>query len=468
MNKRASFILLFFILVGSIYSQVLTIKKPNGGENWRMNTWETITWVRSGFTGDVRLILFRNGVRIGFIVKNIGPEVPSYGWFVGRLADGTTVVPGTGYKIRIKKQGTGTLLFDNSDNPFTITPPKLPDLCISGRVTVTPERPKMHDTVTIKAIVKNCGELPSGRSRAKLTIKGPEGFHQVIKYLEVPALSPVPGGMPTIHVIEYRHIFSQMGVYRSTVTIDYNNSVKEQNENNNEKSRSYIVAPLPDLAVYIPAVKDVHVGRERTVTFEVRNIGPGLSPTSTLHTFLDGENVKTYSIPPLRQNEKRVFKRSHRWFIPGKKLYTTCIDCNNKIRELDENNNKKQGHVKVYVGSHFDESGTGDASPCGLVITFSAPKKVKLFEKVAIVAYIKNPWTFKSPPAKMDFRIEGHRTISWHIPELYPKQTHKIPYTVQWTREGTKQFSAKITSGKNCSWASGSIFVEGLKVRTIK
>ncbi len=338
--------------------------------------------------------------------------------------------------------------------------PQLPDLCFDGRVSISPKRPKMGDEVLYSATIRNCGKIISSMFKVKLVITGPEGFHKITKNYVLPRLSPTPGSERTFYVINYRRKMSQMGAYRFAVTIDEGNGVQELNENNNKKSRAFIVQPLPDFAVYVPGVKDVHVGRKRTVTFEVRNIGPGLSPPSRLRTFLDGENVKVYSIPKLRHNEKRTFKRSHRWWWPGKKLYTVCIDCQGDVLELNENNNRKQGHVKVYAGSHFDESGI-PPSACGLKISFSAPAKVKIFQKVAIVAKVKNPWSFKTPPTKLEFIIYDQPTIKMFVPELYPNQVHEIPYTVKWKTPGKRKYAARILEpGKDCPYTSGIITVQ--------
>ena len=338
----------------------------------------------------------------------------------------------------------------------------VPDLYIEGRLTIYPKFPKIGEKVTISAVIKNTGKTSPCPLKAKLKITGPTGFHKTINYFELPC-HLIEMGEQRIYDFSFTRTFSKMRVYKATLTIDVNNELNEQNENNNEKSRYFRMDPLPDLALYVPPVKPVNIGHKRTVTVEVKNIGPGLSPKTKLRFFLDAEGTKSYFIPPLRKNESKTFKRSHRWFISGKKLYNICVDCDNEIRELDENNNVVKGWVDVNILS--SGSLNTEYNPCNLKIFFSAPNKVKKNEKVSIIAKIKNTSSArKSQPAKIEFRIQDHRTITFHIPELFPKQTHEAPYSVQWSVPGTKQFSAKITSGKNCERSTGSIIVEALQL----
>jgi subtilase family serine protease len=341
----------------------------------------------------------------------------------------------------------------------------MPDLCIYGRVNISPVRPKMGENVVIKAAIRNCGDVPLPiQASLKLEINGPGGFNQVTKYFSIPILNPVSHGEPREFQFQYGYTFTKMGVYKTTITVDSSNVITEENETNNKKTRSFIVAPLPDLMVYIPVVKDVHVGRERTVTVELKNIGPGIAPPTRLNFYLEAEGTKWYDIPSLNPQQKIIFKRSHRYWVIGSKQYWARVDTLGQVQELNENNNMQNGSFKVYVGSHFDESGQLYPPRC-LNISFSAPKKVKMFKKIAIVARVKNQYDRESAPVKMVFSVQNHPTVTFHIPELFPNQTHEIFHTVSWPTPGNKQFSARISSMDNCQPFTGSITVEELSVK---
>ena len=49
----------------------LELTSPNGWEHWTLGTTKAITWNAVNYTGTVRLVLFKNGVRFGNIVANL-------------------------------------------------------------------------------------------------------------------------------------------------------------------------------------------------------------------------------------------------------------------------------------------------------------------------------------------------------------------------------------------------------------
>jgi hypothetical protein len=342
--------------------------------------------------------------------------------------------------------------------------PQQPDLCISGRIIVKPEFPKIGETVTVSATITNLSNIKSPPCTAKLTITGPVKFHKITRYFKISSLSNALNDGPKEHKIRYHYRVHEMGIYQNTIEVDVYDVVKESNENNNEKSRYNRVDPIPDLTVYIPIVKDIHVLRNKTVTTEVKNIGPGISPPSKLWFFLEGAGdsglgAKVFDVPTLNPGQKMKYSLSHRYYIIGRKEYKAWIDYKNKITELDESNNIQSGSFKVYAGSHFDESGITEDPQC-LNISFSAPKKVKTNEKVTIIAKVKNQYKKKSPPLKLDFSVQEHKSVTFHIPELFPNQVFDVPYSAQWTTVGTKQYSVKMSSNGQCQTFTGSIIVE--------
>jgi hypothetical protein len=98
----------------------ISVKAPNGGESWKIGTTQNITWVSQYMTGNLRIVLFKNGVKVGNIVDSIDPALRTYSWSVGQCVGGTAAA-GSGYSLQIREIGTDA--GDRSDGVFTLTVP---------------------------------------------------------------------------------------------------------------------------------------------------------------------------------------------------------------------------------------------------------------------------------------------------------------------------------------------------------
>jgi hypothetical protein len=98
----------------------ISVKTPNGGESWQIGTPQNITWVAKSISGQLRIVLFKNGVKVGNIVNSINPALGTYAWTAGSYIGGTAVA-GSDYKIQIREVATDTC--DRSDANFTLTAP---------------------------------------------------------------------------------------------------------------------------------------------------------------------------------------------------------------------------------------------------------------------------------------------------------------------------------------------------------
>ena len=47
----------------------ISVKAPNGGETWQIGSTQNITWVTKSISGQLRIVLFKNGVKVGNIVR---------------------------------------------------------------------------------------------------------------------------------------------------------------------------------------------------------------------------------------------------------------------------------------------------------------------------------------------------------------------------------------------------------------
>lgn len=95
----------------------ITVVSPNGGEEWRVEESQPITWLGTSETGStVEINLFKGGVKVATIASGITASDESYAWSIP-----VTVAQGTDYKIRVKDEETGD--YDDSNSDFTILAP---------------------------------------------------------------------------------------------------------------------------------------------------------------------------------------------------------------------------------------------------------------------------------------------------------------------------------------------------------
>ncbi len=130
----------------------INVNSPNGGENWQIGSNRNITWTAAGVTDTVTLYLFENNSNRGSIKTNLNPAAGSYTWTVGNLKNGTTVSPGSSYKIKIESQGEPCS--DYSDAPFTLSEStQIPVIWLSKEsvtYTVSKFDPVFSDSFEIK------------------------------------------------------------------------------------------------------------------------------------------------------------------------------------------------------------------------------------------------------------------------------------------------------------------------------
>lgn len=112
-----------------------TVSSPNGGENLVMGTEYTITWNCSNCSASAYVIVeITNTIHSGpGYAGRISPAgVPmSQGFFkwptVGKLSDGTWIIPGSGYRIHLEAIDGS----DASDGTFSIVTLKIPKITIA-------------------------------------------------------------------------------------------------------------------------------------------------------------------------------------------------------------------------------------------------------------------------------------------------------------------------------------------------
>jgi hypothetical protein len=150
-------------------AQTITVTSPNGGENWALGSTQAITWTSSGVTGNVRILLFKGAASVGIIRDNVPVTAGSYDWAVGTYQGGTAV-PGTDYKVRIRKMQTEIL--DASNREFTISPAVVTPPPVtpppSGSITVS--NPNGGETWLLKVLGVNSATVAWTSSNVSGTV----------------------------------------------------------------------------------------------------------------------------------------------------------------------------------------------------------------------------------------------------------------------------------------------------------
>jgi hypothetical protein len=93
------------------------IISPNGGEVWNINSTGYITWDAPPTTGNLKILLCKDGAKVGVIAHNVEASSGSYLWKIG-MHSGGIAPAGSGYQVVIKERGTPT--HDISDGSFTL------------------------------------------------------------------------------------------------------------------------------------------------------------------------------------------------------------------------------------------------------------------------------------------------------------------------------------------------------------
>ncbi len=113
----------------------ITVTSPNGGESRLLGNPENITWEAVGLTNDVKITLWKDGIFVGIIQKDVEPLSGSFLWEVGKYYANSTdylndapaiAVPGTDYTIKVREQGGVEFQTqDVSDANFEIFGPEI-------------------------------------------------------------------------------------------------------------------------------------------------------------------------------------------------------------------------------------------------------------------------------------------------------------------------------------------------------
>ncbi len=117
----------------------LTLTSPDGWEHWSLGATKPITWTSENYTGTVRLVLFKDGVRFGNIATGVDAAAGTYDWTVGSTFDNGMAAAGVNYRIYLRSTDntvvdTGKLRFAliNAAPQLELTSPNDGEGLVSG------------------------------------------------------------------------------------------------------------------------------------------------------------------------------------------------------------------------------------------------------------------------------------------------------------------------------------------------
>lgn len=370
---RKSLILIMVPLMAVMLAgQSIHVNRPAEGDVWQIGSLETIIWTSPGIEeGTFKITLWKGDVNLGTIKAGIPYTQNSFIWTVGKLEGAPDALPDAGYRIKVKLQERQVAGFSGSFEiavKFTAVD-RFPggsrilqrsDLEVTGQ-TVVPKPRFMGKEMAYVADIHNGGDKTAPAHKARLVTYGPSGFQTRTRMIDIPE---IPAGM-TIYV-SHKYVLPMMGIYRNELTLDPGGNIPEKDENNNDARMTYTIDPLPDLVACVDHGKRPRPGKSVTVHFYVKNIGPGRSEASLMHTYMDGYPIQTHPVPPLNHGEIFMIVRSGSWSdLTQKKIGVNCGANpigNQQITEINTANNNANGYF--YLTPHGGPHGTSGLMRC--------------------------------------------------------------------------------------------------------
>ncbi len=128
------------------------------------------------------------------------------------------------------------------------------------------------------------------------------------------------------------------------VTLNSNRSIFETDYRNNSRSKHFCASPQnlekhPDLVVCMKRYIRLTWPVTKTFHMHVVNIGTAPSAATKLSFHVGGHGTSHHDIPPLQPGEDYTAKKTFTWGNSGTNHYKLIIDYENKVTELEEDNN---------------------------------------------------------------------------------------------------------------------------------
>ena len=229
---------------------------------------------------------------------------------------------------------------NNSRSTGIVVIGSLPDLTVSS-ITTDQAAYEAGDTVTVTVTAANIGNKAVSSAGVKLDISG---FGT--QSMNVSSLAAGRGNRTVAFTFTAPTSLTAQTI-TLTATVDPDNAIRESNESNNTRTATLGVKALrPDLTITDTTATDWYAGKEVTVSATVKNLTAQPVPSVQVRMII-GDVIMTETIcVPGSGSNLAVF----RFTVPnttGNYTVSFTADPDNKISEINENNNKLSKDVSV-------------------------------------------------------------------------------------------------------------------------
>jgi hypothetical protein len=177
MKRKWMMLMLMTALAAGLPAASIEITRPNTAVSWGIGRSEAITWNFSDLTGQVKLTLIKDGVRLGNIARNRPIADRSYSWTVGHYGDGLVATAGGGYQVRISLQDHEDEYSDVSAVSFTLTAPALPTIPAPNNTLYLERAPLPPPAPSdIQVVYPNGGETLNQGVEYQIQWRAPDSF----------------------------------------------------------------------------------------------------------------------------------------------------------------------------------------------------------------------------------------------------------------------------------------------------
>ncbi len=214
-------------------------------------------------------------------------------------------------------------------------------------MNVTPAEPQINRLVTVSARLVNLGTNAPEPFENRVIITGPRSFHtECSKRVDhLNRTDPAP-------TLSCSFIPPFRGTYQARFIPDSSGKYPGSTESLPSRQTTKIihVRPLPDLLASVNKVSDGIQGVDRKhFHLRVKNIGSDRSPATTLLFRLTDMDDKNYTVPALEPGQIWEHEYTRKlWHSTGIKHYSLLVDPDNRITEINENNNTVRDSLHIY------------------------------------------------------------------------------------------------------------------------
>ena len=227
---------------------------------------------------------------------------------------------------------------NETNNGKTVNFP-IPDLIIE-KITGSPTEPSIDDEVTFTATIKNQGTSTAGPSRVNFYV---DDFSE--EYQDIPELE---AGASMLSAFTWT---AQIGTHTFKAVVDPDNKVAEDDENNNEKTKTISIL-VPDLIIETLAWTPAKPSAQEKVTFTttIKNQGTGTAGSSYVHFYVDGSSIGSQAVSEIEAGATE--NATCTWTAQGDShTVKAVVDLDNNIKESQESNNEKIMTLSVSLAS---------------------------------------------------------------------------------------------------------------------